>query len=127
MGVEAGSSSCEVAEAGGAILEDFEGPREELAACPRTIEPVKNFTQQQDLDRGSDQEDGAGPAGRQWRGGDRDFRDVWGGGSAGLPGGLTGEGWGEADSGMAFWFLYLSAGVRGAHQALGPEEEPDSE
>ena len=90
-------------------------------------EPVKNFTQQQDLDRGSDQEDGAGPAGRQWRGGDRDFRDVWGGGSAGLPGGLTGEGWGEADSGMAFWFLYLSAGVRGAHQALGPEEEPDSE
>lgn len=98
-----------------------------LRLALRRWEPVKNFTQQQDPDRGSDREDGAGPAGRQWWGGDRGFRDVWGGGSAGLPDGLIGEGWGEADSGMAFWFLYLSAGVGGAHQALGPQEELDSE
>lgn len=83
-------------------------------------EPLKNFTQQQDSDRGSDWEDGAGPAGRQWWGEKhRDFRDVWEVGSARLPDGLTGEGWGEGDSGMTFWFLYLGAGVRGAHQWSG--------
>lgn len=37
-----------------------------LRLALRRWEPVKNFTQQQDPDRGSDREDGAGPAGRQW-------------------------------------------------------------
>lgn len=57
-------------------------------------EPLKNFTKQRDSDRGSDCEDGAGPAERQWGWGEthRDFRDVWEGGSAGLLDGLTGEG-----------------------------------
>lgn len=61
---ECGQSVCrEIAEAGGARVEDFEGPGRSLGLALGQWEALKNFTNERDSDRGPDCEDGAGPAG----------------------------------------------------------------